>query len=141
MRKDYNYLSIIENRERFEGIEEKVLKIPGQIKFGDYIIEAIESDKIVYNKNNFYTNLKIGDELLVRSKQDGDRIVPMGMKNYKKVKDILINEKVPKEERENIPIVIFKNEIIWIAGVKGSENYKNLERGNCIKLNIRRSIS
>ena len=51
------------------------------------------------------------------------------------------NEKVPKEERENIPIVIFKNEIIWIAGVKGSENYKNLERGNCIKLNIRRSIS
>ena len=141
LRKDYNYLSIIENRERFEGIEEKVLKIPGQIKFGDYIIEAIESDKIVYNKNNFYTNLKIGDELLVRSKQDGDRIVPMGMKNYKKVKDILINEKVPKEERENIPIVIFKNEIIWIAGVKGSENYKNLERGNCIKLNIRRSIS
>ncbi|WP_294656387.1 tRNA lysidine(34) synthetase TilS [uncultured Fusobacterium sp.] len=83
----------------------------------------------------------MGDELLVRSKQDGDRIVPMGMKNYKKVKDILINEKVPKEERENIPIVIFKNEIIWIAGVKGSENYKNLERGNCIKLNIRRSIS
>lgn len=65
----------------------------------------------------------------------------MGMKNYKKIKDILINEKVPKEERENIPIVIFKNEIIWIAGVKGSENYKNLQKGNCIKLSIRRSIS
>ena len=61
----------------------------------------------------------------------------MGMKNYKKVKDILINEKVPKEERENIPIVIFKNEIIWIAGVKVVRIIKTWKE-DCIKLNIRR---
>ena len=67
---------------------------------------------------NFYTNLKDGNELLIRSKKDGDRIIPIGMKNYKKVKDILINEKIPKEKEIKYLIVIFKNEIIWIAGVK-----------------------
>lgn len=145
LRKDYEFLNIVKVEERIgnikvENLEEKILKIPGEVKFGNYIIEAIETDKIVYDKNNFYTNLEVGDTLLIRNKKDGDKIVPIGMKNYKKVKDILINEKVPKEERENIPIVIFKEDIIWIAGLKGSENYKNSVKGNCIKLNIRRSI-
>lgn len=145
LRKDYEFLNIVKVEEKIgnikvENLEEKILKIPGEVKFGNYIIEAIETDKIVYDKNNFYTNLEVGDTLLIRNKKDGDKIVPIGMKNYKKVKDILINEKVPKEERENIPIVIFKEDIIWIAGLKGSENYKNSVKGNCIKLNIRRSI-
>lgn len=145
LKKDYDFLSIIRVEEKLKNkenknLEEKILKIPGAVKFGDYIIEAIETDKIVYSKDNFYTNLKAGNELIIRTKKDGDKIIPIGMKNYKKVKDILINEKVPKETRKNIPIVIFENDIVWIAGLKGSEIYKNSTKGNCIKLNIRRSI-
>ncbi len=44
------------------------------------------------------------------------------MKGTKKVKDILINEKVPKKLRNSYPVVLnSKNEIVWIPGLKKSD--------------------
>ena len=63
----------------------------------------------------------MGDKLKIRSRKDGDRIIPIGMTSEKKVKDILINEKVPKEKRDTIPLVLYNEEIVWIAGIKGNE--------------------
>ena len=54
------------------------------------------------------------------------------------VKDILINEKVPKEKRDTIPLVLYNEEIVWIAGIKGNEKYKNSDYKSCVKLNIRK---
>lgn len=141
LRKDYNFLTVVKNEEKRENEEEVKLKIPGQIVFGEYVIEALITDTIKYDKENFYTNLKVGDELTIRSRKDGDRIIPVGMKTVKKVKDILINEKIPKEKRDILPIVLFNDEVVWIAGVKGSDKYKNSDWNSCVKLNIRRSSS
>ncbi len=117
------------------------LEIPGQIIFGEYVIEASFTDKILYDNQNFYTSLKMGDKLKIRSRKDGDRIIPIGMTSEKKVKDILINEKVPKEKRDTIPLVLYNEEIVWIAGIKGNEKYKNSDYKSCVKLNIRRISS
>ena len=142
LKKDYDFLGIEKNTlEEKQCIEEIELEIPGQIIFGKYIIEASLDEKILYDKHNFYTSLKIGDKLKIRSRNDGDRMIPIGMTSEKKVKDILINEKVPKEKRDSIPLVLYNEEIIWIAGVKGSEKYKNSDYKSCIKLNIRRISS
>jgi tRNA(Ile)-lysidine synthase len=44
------------------------------------------------------------------------------MNGTKKVKDILINEKVPKKLRNSYPVVLnSKNEIVWIPGLKKSD--------------------
>ena len=51
-------------------------------------------------------------------------MVPIGMKGTKKIKDIFINSKVPKEKRDVIPLVCFDEEIAWIVGVKVSEQFK-----------------
>lgn len=141
LRKDYDFLTVIKNREKEEREQERTLKIPGCIVFGEYVIEASMTDKIVYDRENFYTCLKAGDELAVRTRKDGDRIIPVGMRSAKKVKDILINEKVPKEMREKVPVVTYNDEIVWIAGVKGSDKYKNSDWNSCVKLNIRRISS
>ena len=109
--------------------------------FGEYVIEASLTDQILYDSENFYTNLKTGDKLKIRSRQDGDRMIPIGMISEKKIKDILINEKVPKEKRDTIPLVVYNGEIVWIAGIKGNEKYKNSDYKNCVKLNIRRISS
>lgn len=57
--------------------------------------------------------------LTVRSRKAGDRMVPIGMEGSKKVKSILIDEKIDKYHRAFIPIVADSHgNILWIAGVK-----------------------
>ena len=142
LKKDYDFLGIEKNTKKEDNcIKEVELEVPGQITFGDYIIEAVLSNEILYDKQNFYTSLKKGDKLKIRSRNDGDRMIPIGMISEKKVKDILINEKVPKEKRDTIPLVLYNEEIVWIAGIKGNEKYKNSDYKSCVKLNIRRISS
>lgn len=142
LKKEYDFLAIEKNtKKENQCIKEVELEIPGQIIFGEYVIEASFTDKILYDNQNFYTSLKMGDKLKIRSRKDGDRIIPIGMTSEKKVKDILINEKVPKEKRDTIPLVLYNEGIVWIAGIKGNEKYKNSDYKSCVKLNIRRISS
>ncbi|MGL4954501.1 MAG: tRNA lysidine(34) synthetase TilS, partial [Cetobacterium sp.] len=139
LKKEYKNIWIEkENIDKFESINIDLLqKIPFKIKVNDYILETVEDQKS-FGKNEFLTNLKIGDIVEIRCRKDGDRIKPLGMSSYKKVKDILINEKIPKEIRGTIPLIVKENEIVWIAGVKKSENFKCEKNEKGIKLIIRR---
>jgi tRNA(Ile)-lysidine synthase len=54
----------------------------------------------------------------VRPLRAGDRIVPFGLDAEKKVKEILIDRKVPREERWGRPAVCdAEGRILWIPGV------------------------
>ena len=64
---------------------------------------------------------KVKLPLIIRTRKTGDK---MQVKNLgtKKVKDILINEKIDIDKRNNIPIVIdSKNNILWLPGIKKSK--------------------
>lgn len=69
-----------------------------------------------------YDNIK--SELHVRNRRNGDRFIPLGMNGNKKLKDFFIDEKISKEEREKIPLVLDGDEIIWVVGYRISEKYK-----------------
>lgn len=63
--------------------------------------------------------------LIVRFKQDGDKFIPFGMKQHKKLSDFLIDSKVPLPQKEKIPLLINGNgEIIWVAGLRLDNRYK-----------------
>jgi tRNA(Ile)-lysidine synthase len=97
---------------------------------------TVESQKISFfntdsllveaNVNKAFVDLdKLIFPLIIRFKQDGDRFMPLGMTNYKKLSDFLIDSKVPLPEKENIPLLINGNgEIIWIAGLRQDNRYK-----------------
>ena len=51
-------------------------------------------------------------------------MIPLGMKGSKKVKDIFIDMKIPKDLRDLIPILCFDNKIAWVIGVRTSEEYR-----------------
>ncbi|MBQ4030358.1 MAG: tRNA lysidine(34) synthetase TilS [Bacilli bacterium] len=60
--------------------------------------------------------------LYIRTREQGDKMVIKNMNNYKKLKDIYINAKLSKEERENQPIVVDSSgEIVWLPGLKKSK--------------------
>lgn len=63
--------------------------------------------------------------LIFRNWQEGDRFMPLGMKNYKKLSDFFIDQKVPLPEKENIPILINGNgDVVWVAGLRQDNRYK-----------------
>jgi tRNA(Ile)-lysidine synthase len=63
-------------------------------------------------------------EFVVRNRRNGDRFHPLGYPAPTKLKDFLIARKIPREERDRIPLVVWQGQIVWVAGVAVSENFK-----------------
>ena len=73
--------------------------------------------------------------LKIRNRRDGDRFQPFGMKGSKKVKDFLIDSKVPRHERDRVPILVSGDEIVWVVGYRTSERFKvRSETNRCLSL-------
>ena len=62
--------------------------------------------------------------LTLRQRRDGDRFHPFGMQGTKKLKDLLIDAKIPQQERERVPVLVNGDEIIWVVGYRTSEPFK-----------------
>ena len=59
---------------------------------------------------------KLRPPLVARGRRPGDRLQPAGMKGRKKVKDLLIDAKVPRRLRERVAIVEDREGIVWVVG-------------------------
>lgn len=59
--------------------------------------------------------------LEVRSWRSGDRFRPLGLKGSKKVQDLFVDAKVPRESREQVPIVTDQQGILWVSGFRIDE--------------------
>ena len=62
--------------------------------------------------------------LRVRNRQEGDRFQPYGMQGTKKIKDFLIDAKVPRHERDSIPLLVCGDTVLWLIGYTTHERFK-----------------
>ncbi len=62
--------------------------------------------------------------LVVDGPRRGDRMRPIGMSGTKKLSDLLVDEKVPRRRRGITPVVRDGDRIVWVAGVRMSDDYK-----------------
>jgi tRNA(Ile)-lysidine synthase len=60
----------------------------------------------------------------IRNRREGDRFQPLGMARDKKLKDLLIDRKIPAASRDRIPLVLWEQTIAWVAGIEVSELFK-----------------
>ncbi len=67
---------------------------------------------------------KIKTPLIVRARQNGDFFYPSGFGKRKKLQDFFVDEKIPRDERDRIPIVLSGEDIVWIAGYRSDERFK-----------------
>ncbi len=88
----------------------------------DHIKEINDLSKYKEKAYLDYHSLKL--PLTVRTRHPGDRFQPLGLKGTKKIKDFLIDLKVPREERNRIPLVISGDEIAWLAGYRISHRFR-----------------
>ena len=66
----------------------------------------------------------LGENPVIRTRQPGDWIRPIGMEGKKSLKKYLIDEKVPRDMRGRIPILTDGQEILWIPGKRISDRVK-----------------
>ncbi|MCG2813112.1 MAG: tRNA lysidine(34) synthetase TilS [Thermodesulfovibrionales bacterium] len=62
--------------------------------------------------------------LVVRARKSGDLFYPFGFGKRKKLQDFFVDEKIPRDERDSIPIVLSGNDVVWIAGYRADERFK-----------------
>lgn len=59
--------------------------------------------------------------LSIRSRRPGDRFRPLGLAAEKKLKELLIEAKIPAHLRSGVPLVCDKDGIVWVAGLRPAE--------------------
>jgi len=69
-------------------------------------------------KASFNANIVGDSPIEVRGILPGDRIQPLGMVGSRKLQDILTDEKIPRAQRPHIPVVVCRDEIIWVPGYR-----------------------
>jgi len=70
-----------------------------------------------------------GGGLWVRSRVPGDALRPFGMSGRKKVQDLLVDRKVPRAERDRVPIVVDdRDRVLWVAGHAAADDARITER-------------
>jgi tRNA(Ile)-lysidine synthase len=62
--------------------------------------------------------------LVIRSWKEGDWFIPLGMKGKKKLSDFMIDEKIPVNLKQRLPVLLSEDAIIWVVGYRIDERFR-----------------
>jgi tRNA(Ile)-lysidine synthase len=108
------------------------LAVPGTAVFGEWEVQA-RVEKIAQAAGGGYLPARgdallspkaIEDPLTIRAWRHGDRMQPSGLEGTKTLQDLFTDNKVPREERDRVPIVETGGEIAWVAGLAIGEGFR-----------------
>lgn len=114
------------------------------VKESDFFVRAwVCTEKKAENREDYCTKVfdydKIGCAIFCRTRQKGDSLA-IG-NGRKKLKNFFIDEKIPREERERLPLIAFENEILWVVDQRVSAAYQpDEETKRFLTVQIRRFI-
>jgi len=132
---EYDKLKLFREAEVEEEAEVRFdipLKIPGETilsapeyKFIAEIISPVDFAAAGFSLRNKFTAFfdmdKLKGALRVRNRVNGDIFHPSGMKGSKKLKEFFIDEKIPRRERDSIPLIVSGDIILWIVGERTAD--------------------
>ena len=67
---------------------------------------------------------KMSDDLCLRTRKTGDYLIINKKGNEGNLKNYMINEKIPKSERDRVPLIASGAKIYWVVGHRISEDVK-----------------
>jgi len=77
------------------------------------------------NSDTLYIDYdKVENDLTLRSRHDGDRMIPYGMTGSKKLKNLFCELKIPADERDGVPVLCDGNTIVAVVPYRISDLYK-----------------
>jgi len=79
---------------------------------------------------------KLKQPFYVRAWRPGDRFQPSGMQGHKKLQDLFVDEKIPRTERSQIPVIVDENDaIIAVGNIRRSHGSQELMKNLKLTLN------
>ncbi|MCI0887869.1 MAG: tRNA lysidine(34) synthetase TilS, partial [Chloroflexi bacterium] len=57
----------------------------------------------------------------VRTRRPGDRFQPLGMAHRKKLQDFMVDSKIPRDQRDGVPLLVTPRGIAWVVGWRVAE--------------------
>ena len=117
--KEYNKLFIKENNQEIQNYN---LKFSNYLKINNFVFTKVEEEEKDSNSICRLNSSSIKFPLYFRNRKDGDYIIPKNSHFHKKIKEIFIENKLPKTKRETYPILVDSDDnIIWIPNIKKSK--------------------
>ena len=134
LKRSYDRIEVRGRKEIPAKLEPVELFVPGEARFGDYVVRADVLSKGEFSLVDFKANKgpleeamdggSIGERLLVRVRAPGDRFRLLGSPGERKLKELLIDRKVPREERDLLPLLVSGGKIVWVVGVGMADGVK-----------------
>jgi tRNA(Ile)-lysidine synthase len=124
---------------------EHKLRIPGTTELLGWRVKAdvVRQNQVLAEKNNYVAYFEFdrtGDKLTVRPRRPGDRFQPLGMDRPKKLNEFMIDSKIPRAWRRQVPLVCSPERIIWVVGWRIDERVKVTgNTRNVLRLEVMRS--
>ena len=103
------------------------LRVPGSCRLGRWEVRAEVRPGPLQPSGPDLATLDaetLGEELEVRTWRDGDRMRPLGMEGTKSLQDLFTDRGVPRSLRHHLPVVTAAGQVVWVAGVAVSEDFR-----------------
>ncbi|MBE0476573.1 MAG: tRNA lysidine(34) synthetase TilS [Coriobacteriia bacterium] len=125
---EYDTMVVCRAGESLPALAPALLDIPGIAELGEagsISAEEVAPDAPTGGPETATVDAdRVSGPLIVDSPREGDRMRPLGMRGTKKLSDILTDAKVPRRRRPVTPVVRDGEAIVWVAGVRLSEEHK-----------------
>jgi len=111
-----------DNNKECEKQEPKILEYENfSVNFGGYTVKGEYFSKTSQKINDLLLdNLidcdTINGNLILRTRNEGDKITLRKRKVTKSLKKLFIEENIPKEKRDLIPVISDDNGVVWVKG-------------------------
>ncbi len=109
-------------------IEKKTKKLEFEYKIIPNVplcITEIGKEILLKEDKNGKIFLDTTDNLIIRNKRNGDIFYPTKMSGKKKLSDFFTDKKIPKKEREQIPLLLSNSKIVSVIGYRNDRNFEN----------------
>lgn len=112
---------LLEKAERITALEEKMLSCPGQVEYPELGIRIVATPaKELFRKPERFVISPV-DTIHIRSRRAGDEMTLSG--GTKSLKEIFVNRKIPQNDREQIPVLTYENQVLGVWGIGGNFRY------------------
>ena len=111
----------------FENSFRVPLSIPGEVSLPGWAVSASTEGAVQFSPAAVAVAAGVVKlPLAVRSRQPGDKFRPLGMGGRgRKLQDFLVDRKVPRKERDTLPLVVDSDDrIVWVVGQSVAEDFR-----------------
>jgi tRNA(Ile)-lysidine synthase len=124
---EHGLIRFVTSSEADAAPEPSSLRVPGSCRFGRWEVRAeVRLGPVEPAGPDLATldAVALGEELVVRTWREGDRMRPLGMAGTKSLQDLFTDRGVPRSLRHHLPVVTAAGRVVWVAGVAVSDDFR-----------------